>query len=67
MAIAAMLVTGTIASLIAPPIGYGVIIWVTLLLILQAVIAILGCYFGYAMVECRRLRRYRRNGSTTTH
>jgi hypothetical protein len=67
MAIAAIIITAAIAYHISPPIGYGVVVWVLMLLFLQAAIAIFGCYFGYAMVECRRLRHYRGNGPKTTH
>jgi hypothetical protein len=58
VAVAALIASVVLMRLLQPPHHYGTFTYVCLLLFSQIVLAIGGCYVGYALVESAQLSRY---------
>jgi hypothetical protein len=62
MALIIALLGVLILHTLTPPVGYGAAIFVMLFVYAQSAIAVVGCYFGYALVEHKRLKHYNLDG-----
>lgn len=54
-AVLALPLTGTLLLIVSPPVGYGAGVFAILVVHMQVVVAVLGGYLGYSMLETSRL------------
>jgi hypothetical protein len=56
MAVLCVSLSGVILYLVSPQVNFGEAIFAMLFQYVQAAVAVVGCYFGFALVERRRLQ-----------